>query len=164
VRLDRCTLYNGGSTEKGGAILEMIGDTRTTDPSAENRITRLHITHSMLQANRPNTYLFRTGAWNGAVDARKDFAETAVLEDNVFFCADRPKEGLDLYKRGEVSFFSPALLTGNDGWRNGYPDLTLDEWRKLSSASGALRDQRSRWKESSVTVLDRLDPLKRKRQ
>jgi hypothetical protein len=156
VTLTGCTIYDCGSEKsKTSTLISLLGDKRATDPKMENAVRRMRIENCVLQANRTNSYLFRSGTWNGAEEPRKDFAETVLADSNTYFCADRPAEGLDEYRTGKTSFFRNTLYGGNDKWKSGFPDLTLEQWQKATCNVHGPQDQHSRWQAVPPETLDK---------
>jgi hypothetical protein len=157
VSLLGCTIYDCGSVKnKNSTVISIVGDKRTVNPRMENAVRRMRIENCVLQANKPSTYILRSGSWNGAEEARKDFAETVRADHNTYFCADRPAEGMDEYKNGKNSFFRNFLYSGNDRWKNGFPDLSLEQWQKASFNVNGQQDQHSKWEAISPQTLDEL--------
>ncbi len=105
-----------------------------------------------------HNYLFRCGSWNGAVIARVDFTETAIANNNTYFNADRPLEGMGEFQNGENAFFSNELLP--EGWKNAYPNLTFTQWQSHPGSFNIYgpQDVNSTWQQVDTTPLDQLDP------
>ncbi len=153
VRFEGCTIFDCGSDKlKDSTLFHLLSDTRKVSPAMENKVVRLQLENCVLQANRPNCYLFRTGSWNGADNARKDFPATLVADHNIWFCADRPAEGADIFRNGKNAFFKSTIYTDKDAWMNDYPDLSFEQWQKGG------QDKNSKWQSIPLETLDKIAP------
>ena len=155
VAFDRCTFFdNGPAAGSGGPIFNLVNDTRRAEPESDSTVRDFQLVHSTVQASRPGTFLFRAGTWNNAAHARKTFAETAVMDHNTYFNANRSAWS---YEKGELAFMS-AKIFGD--WKDAFPDLTFTEWQAFTPNLHGRQDQHSTWTEVRLDTLESIDPTR----
>lgn len=155
VSFDRCTFFdNGPVAGSGGPIFNVVNDTRRAEPDSDSTVRDFKLINCIVQASRPGTFLFRAGTWNNATHARKTLAETALMDHNTYFNANRTAWS---YEKGELAFMS-AKLFGD--WKDAFPDLTFTEWQAFTQKVHGRQDQHSTWTEVRTETLEGLDPTR----